>query len=36
MAYKVLNNILLKDVSASGLASLKTDLLLIVINKEQN
>jgi leucyl aminopeptidase len=34
MAYKVLNNILLKDVSASGLASLKTDLLVLVINKE--
>ena len=34
MAYKVLNNILLKDVSSSGLSSLKTDLLVLVINKE--
>ena len=34
MAYKVLNNILLKDVLSSGLSSLKTDLLVLVINKE--
>ena len=34
MAYKVLNNILLKDVSSSGLSSLKTDLLVLVVNKE--
>ena len=32
MAYKVLNNVSLKDVSTSGLASLKTDLLVLVIN----
>ena len=33
MAYKVLNNISLKDVSPSGLSSLKTDMLVLVINK---
>ncbi len=33
MAYKVLNNISLKDVASSGLSKLKTDLLVIVINK---
>ena len=34
MAYKVLNNILLKDVSSTGLSSVKTDLLVLVINKD--
>ena len=34
MAYKVLNNILLKDVSSSGLSKLKTDVLAIIINKD--
>ena len=33
MAYKVLNNISLKDVASSGLSKLKTDLLVLVINK---
>ena len=33
MAYKVLNNISLKDVTSSGLSKLKTDLLVLVINK---
>ena len=33
MAYKVLNNILVKDAASSSLASLKTDLLVLVINK---
>ena len=32
MAYKVLNNVSLKDISTTGLASLKTDLLVLVIN----
>ena len=34
MAYKVLNNISLKDVASSGLLKLKTDILVIVINKD--
>ena len=33
MAYKVLNNVSVKDVTSSDLLSLKTDLLVIVINK---
>ena len=33
MAYKVLKNVSLKDVTTSGIASLKTDLLVLVINK---
>jgi leucyl aminopeptidase len=33
MAYKVLNNILVKDAASNSLASLKTDLLVLVINK---
>ena len=33
MAYKVLNNVSLKDVTKSGIAALKTDLLVLVINK---
>ncbi len=33
MAHKVLNNISLKDVASSGLSKLKTDLLVLVINK---
>ena len=33
MAYKVLNNVSLKDVTKSGIAELKTDLLVLVINK---
>ena len=34
MAYKVLNNISLKDIESSGLSKLKTDVLVIVINKD--
>ena len=30
MAYKVLNNILVKDAASNSLASLKTDLLVLV------
>ena len=33
MAYKVLNNILVKDVKSNSLTKLKTDLLVLVINK---
>ncbi len=33
MAYKVLNNISVKDTGSNSLASLKTDMLVIVINK---
>ena len=36
MAYKVLNNILVKDAASNSLASLKTDLLVLVINKNRN
>jgi len=33
MAYKVLNNVSVKDTGSNSLASLKTDMLVIVINK---
>ena len=33
MAYKVLNNVSVKDTESNSLASLKTDMLVIVINK---
>ena len=33
MAYKVLNNVSVKDAGSNSLASLKTDMLVIVINK---
>ena len=33
MAYKVLNNILVKDAKSNSLNKLKTDLLVLVINK---
>ncbi len=33
MAYKVLNNILVKDAKSNSLTKLKTDLLVLVINK---
>ena len=33
MAYKVLNNVSVKDARSNSLASLKTDMLVIVINK---
>ena len=33
MAYKVLNNISVKDTSSSKLAAIKTDMLVLIINK---
>ena len=33
MAYKVLNNVSVKDAGSNSLASLKTDMLVIIINK---
>ena len=33
MAYKVLNNISVKDTSSSKLAGVKTDMLVLIINK---
>ena len=33
MAYKVLNNISVKDTSSSKLAAIKTDILVLIINK---
>ena len=33
MAYKVLNNIYVKDTSSSKLAAIKTDILVLIINK---
>ena len=33
MAYKVLNNIYVKDTSSSKLAAIKTDMLVLIINK---
>ena len=35
MAYKVLNNIGLIDTSTNALTSLKTGLLVIVVNKDR-
>ena len=33
MAYKVLNNILVKDTNSTSLITLNTSLLVLVINK---
>ena len=34
MAYKVLNNISVQDTSTGGLKALKTDMLVLIINKD--